>query len=64
MVTTHYSQGEKDDLGAKELFTVTNWTEDLVLVCGTDDAALGNVLGTLIKTLQQKGILKGTTATA
>lgn len=44
-------------------FNVTNWAEDYSLVCGTDDAALGNVLGTLIKVLVQRGLIPGTVAT-
>ena len=41
-------------------FTVTNWTNDVALDCNTGaDAEICDVLGTLIKTLQEQGILKG-----
>lgn len=40
-------------------FTVTDWTEALVLDCDTDDADLGDILGTVIKQLIDKGILVG-----
>jgi len=62
MVTTTYATGKKDFNPTP--FAVTNWVEDVALVCTTDDAALGNVLGTLIKQLIDKGILVGSVATA
>lgn len=44
-------------------FTVTNWTEDLSL-SGTETTAanIAAVLATVIKELQEHGILNGTTA--
>ena len=62
MVTTTYATGKKDFNPTP--FAVTNWVEDVALVCTTDDAALGNVLGTLIAELINLGILKGDVATA
>lgn len=52
--------GRRDTTGVQGEFAVTNWVSDLGLVCTTDDAALGNVLGTLIKVLIEKGIIAGT----
>ena len=44
-------------------FTVTNWTNAVALNCnGGAIATTDDVLGTLIKTLQEQGILKGTIA--
>ena len=44
-------------------FTVTNWNEDLGLDCSGDaDNAIADVLGTLIRELQVKGIIAGTVA--
>lgn len=46
-----------------EEFVVTNWTEDLTLDCDTAaDAAIADVLGTLINALQDAGIIAGSTA--
>lgn len=42
-------------------FTVTNWTRDVAMDCDADaDAAICDVLGTLIKILISKGIIHGT----
>ena len=62
MVTTS-STGERDKMSQKA-WTVTDWTEDLALDCDTDDADLGDTLGTLIYQLIQLGILKGSVTTA
>lgn len=62
-MTTFSYDGDRDDLDTGA-WTVTDWTEDLTLDCNTDDADLGDVLGTLIKQLIQKGILKGSVVTA
>lgn len=44
-------------------FTITNFTEDLALDCdSTSDGELADVLGTVIRNLQQQGILKGSVA--
>lgn len=53
------SSGGQRDNAATEEFAVTNWVSDVGLVCTTDDAALGNVLGTLIKVLIENGVIKG-----
>lgn len=58
MVTITYS-GTRDSPQAVSSFVVTDWTEDLTLDCDSDDADLGDVLGTVIKQLIDKGILKG-----
>ena len=63
MVTYTYD-GTRDTPDAVGSWTVTDWAEDLTLDCNTDDADLGDVLGTLIKQLIQKGILKGTVVAA
>lgn len=43
-----------------ETFVVTNWTSDVTLDCNANsDLATADVLGTLIKVLVEKGILKG-----
>jgi len=54
---------ERDNPG--KTFTVTAYTEDLTLA-GTETTAanIAAVLATLIKTLQDKGIVRGTTAAA
>ena len=44
-------------------FTVTNWTNDVALDCDADaDATICDVLGTLIKELQAKGLIGGSTS--
>ena len=44
-------------------FAITNWTEDVALDCNsTSDAELADVLGTLVKALQDAGIIAGSTA--
>jgi len=44
-------------------FTVTNWTSVIAMDCdAVADAAIADVLGTLIKELQAKGIIGGTTS--
>jgi hypothetical protein len=58
IVSTNISSGFRPG-ASQSSFAVTNWVEDLALVCTTDDAALGNVLGTLIKTLIENGIING-----
>lgn len=63
MVTTTSYDGTRDSPEAVSSWTVTDYTEDLILDCNTDNASLGNNLGTLIKQLIQLGILKGSVAT-
>ncbi len=63
-MTTFTYDGTRDTPDAVGAWAVTDWTEDLTLDCNTDDADLGDVVGTLIKQLIQKGILKGTVVTA
>jgi hypothetical protein len=42
-------------------FTITNWTSDVAMDCDTAvDAEICDVLGTLIKTLIDQGVIKGT----
>lgn len=44
---------------------VTNWNQDLALDAdSTSDGELADVLGTVIKQLQEQGILNGTVLTA
>jgi len=44
-------------------FTITNWTNDIDMDCDASaDAVLADVLATLIKELQAKGIIGGTTS--
>lgn len=63
MATTSYD-GTRDSPDAGSAFTVTDWAEDYALDCNTDVVAnTNNVLGTLIKDLIQKGIIKGSVAT-
>ena len=59
MVTITYD-GKRDAPQAGTSFAVTDQTDDYTLDCDTDDADLGDVLGTLIKELIQKGVIKGT----
>ena len=64
-MTTFIAQGDRDEIeSAAETFVVTNYTEDLTL-SGTEAGAanIAATLATLIKVLQQKGIVKGTTDT-
>lgn len=43
-----------------QTFTVTNWTEDLDMDCDNSaDAAIADVLGTLINELIKKGVIDG-----
>lgn len=58
-MTTFSFDGTRDGTNPVGSWTVTDWTEDLSLDCDSDDADLGDVLGTLIKQLIQKGVLKG-----
>ena len=65
-MVVYTAKGQRDEVvAAEESFTVTAWTEDLALA-GTEAGAanVAAVLATLIKVLQQKGIVKGTTTTA
>ena len=62
-VTTTFN-GRKDGNMAEQEFVVTDWSQDLTLDCNTDDADLGDVLGTLIKVLIDKGIIRGSVTTA
>lgn len=43
-------------------FTMTNRTEDFDIDCNAAVAVIGDGLGTLVETLQDMGILGGTTA--
>ena len=52
------SGGQRDAIADGE-FVVTDWTSDLTLDCDSDDADLGDLVGTLIKQLIEKGIIKG-----
>lgn len=58
MVTITYD-GKRDAPQAGTSFVVTDQTDDYTLDCDSDDADLGDVLGTLIKELIQKGVIKG-----
>ena len=58
MVTYTYD-GKRDMPQAATAFAVTDQTDDYTLDCDSDDADLGDVLGTLIKELIQKGVIKG-----
>lgn len=60
VATSASDGGRRDTQGQNAEFAVTNWVSDVGLVCTTDDAALGNVLGTLIKVLIEKGVISGT----
>ena len=55
--------GQRDAPQSTAVWTVTDWTDDHVLDCDTDDANLGDTLGTLIKELIERGIIKGTVTT-
>ena len=55
----------RDVRGVQEVFVVTNWNSDVTLDCDAiqlSGAAVvsADVLGTLIKVLQEQGILNGT----
>jgi hypothetical protein len=63
-MTVYTNQGKKDAISASEIFTVTSYTEDLTLAGNeANAAAVAATLATLIKVLQQKGIIQGTTTT-
>ena len=64
MATTYSSQGLKDDLGSSEIFTVTNFVEDFDMDANGAIAVVADTLATLIRSLQRKGIIKGTVVTA
>ena len=54
--------GKRDNINTSQ-FAVTNASEDYALNCSGDNAAaIGAVLGTLIRDLIRKGILHGTVA--
>ena len=54
-----YSAGGATNV--EDAFAVTDHTEDLALDCDTDAAnAIADVLGTLIRILIEKGIIRGT----
>ena len=53
------NDGRRDIYPSVGDWAVTDHTEDLVLDCDTDDANLGDNLGTLITQLIKLGILKG-----
>jgi len=56
-MTVYSFQGSKDDNNT--VFTITDWTTDTSMDCDSDDADLGDFLGTLCKVLIEKGIIKG-----
>lgn len=58
-MTIYTYDGVRDSPQAVTAWTVTDWSDDHTLDCDSDDADLGDKLGTLIKELIQKGILKG-----
>ena len=57
MVTISYTN-KRDEINTT-VWTVTDQTDDYTLDCDSDDANLGDNLGTLIKQLIQLGIIKG-----
>ena len=57
MVTISYN-GKRNEINTT-VWTVTDQTDDYTLDCDSDDANLGDNLGTLIKQLIQLGIIKG-----
>ena len=59
------NRNERDIRATGPVFTLTNWTEDLAIDCNsaTNDE-LSDMLGTLIKTLIERGIINGTVASA
>jgi len=63
MPTTYSFTGKRDMPQPASSFTVTDQTDDYTLDCDSDDADLGDVLGTLIKELIQKGVIKGSVTT-
>lgn len=51
--------GNDRDLKGQE-FTITNWNSDVALDCdSTSDGELADVLGEVIKSLIEQGILRG-----
>ena len=63
MPTTYNYTGARDSPQATSSWTVTDWTDDHSLDCDSDDADLGDALGTLIKELIDKGVIKGSVTT-
>lgn len=59
MGTIIYSGKRDSPQGAPGTWAVTDQTDDYSLDCDSDDANLGDNLGTLIKELIKMGILKG-----
>ena len=57
MVTISYT-GKRNEINTT-VWAVTDQTDDYTLDCDSDDANLGDNLGTLIKQLIQLGIIKG-----
>ena len=56
------ARDEKDLI--QDAYTVTNHTDDRALDCDSDaDAAIADTLGSVIRDLQEQGILKGTVST-
>ena len=66
MVTVATGTRDKRDNRADQgVFAITNWNSDVALDAdSTSDGELADVLGTLIKTLIEQGILNGTVASA
>lgn len=63
MPTTYNYTGSRDAPQSTSSWTVTDQTDDYTLDCDSDDADLGDVLGTLIKELIQRGVIKGSVVT-
>jgi len=58
------ARNERDIGNLGPVFAVTNWTNDVAMDCNTAaDAELADVLGSVIRDLQEQGILKGTVST-
>jgi hypothetical protein len=58
-MTTYSYMGARDAPQPTTAWTVTDWTDDHTLDCDTDDANLGDNLGTLIKELIERGVITG-----
>lgn len=64
MVVVTGTRSIRDCRSAQPVWAITNLTEDFAIDCNnTSDGELADVLGTLIRTLIEQGILVGSTNT-
>lgn len=58
-MTIYSYMGARDAPQPTSAWTITDWTDNHAVDCDSDDADLGDALGTLIKELIERGIITG-----